>query len=208
MLRRLGQAWAWRTAMALVGACVAGGAAGAGVCPPVDIALQHATGGVWVRPARADALAGWTEPTVVWVDRRTVWIADPGPHRCAGLALRRWLLARWPGRAHRLINTHAHPENVLANSAWPQGTPIYALAGVREQMQRRCPTCLRNLRATLGPQWMAGTRITLPNRLLHPGQSLWLAGARWQVVAHGHAHTEADLSLRSEERRVGKECRL
>lgn len=194
MLKRCWPTRAWRTLAALVWACLCG-VEWAGACPQVDVALQRVWDGVWVRSARADALDGWTEPTLAWVDRRTVWVADPGPHRCGGLALRRWLLARWPGREHRLINTHAHPENVLANSAWPRGTPIYALAGVREQMQRRCPTCLGKLRDSLGPRWMQGTRIVLPNQLLRPGQSLMLAGMRWQVLAHAPAHTEADLSL-------------
>jgi len=169
--------------------------AAASACPALEVNLQHVQDGLWLRAAQPGAASGWTEPTLVWVDARTLWIADPGPHRCAGLALRRELQARWPGRAQRLLNSHAHPDNVLANSAWPVGTPIYALAGVRQQMQQRCPTCLQHLRDVLGPQWMRGTRIVLPNRVLEPDQWLVLGGARWQVQAHPNAHTEADLSL-------------
>lgn len=164
-------------------------------CPPLAVNMQPVAPGVWLKPAQPGAASGWTEPTVVWADPRHVWVLDPGPHRCAGLALRQWLTRHVPGRSVQIINSHAHPENVLANSAWPRGTPIHALAGTREQMSRRCPTCLKYMQQTLGPRWMRGTRVVLPNRELAPGQWLTLAGQRWQVQAHTPAHTEADLSL-------------
>jgi glyoxylase-like metal-dependent hydrolase (beta-lactamase superfamily II) len=171
-------------------------------CPPLPLAMQAVAPGVWVKPAQPNAPSGWTEPTVVWADAHTTWVLDPGPHRCAGLALRRWLTQHLPGRTQHLINTHAHPENVLANSAWPAGTPIHALAGTRAQMNLRCPTCLANLRQTLGQRWMQGTTIVLPNQVLQPDQWLTLAGQRWQVRAHTHAHTESHLSLWQPEQRT------
>jgi glyoxylase-like metal-dependent hydrolase (beta-lactamase superfamily II) len=171
-------------------------------CPPLPVGLQRVDANLWLRPAQPEAASGWTEPALVWVDARQLWVVDPGPHRCAGQALRRELLTRWPGRAHRLINSHAHPANVLGNSAWPAGTPIYALAAVRGQMQARCPTCQAHARAQLGPQWLAGTHIVRPNRVLQPGQWLQLGGRRWQVQAHWQAHTEADLSLWQPESRT------
>ena len=164
-------------------------------CPPLAVNMQPVAPGVWLKPAQPGAASGWTEPTVVWADARQVWVLDPGPHRCAGLALRQWLARHVPGRSVQLINSHAHPENVLANSAWPRGTPIHALAGTHDQMARRCPTCLKFMHNTLGLRWMRGTRVVLPNRTLAPGQWLTLAGQRWQVQAHAPAHTEADLSL-------------
>lgn len=164
-------------------------------CPPLRVDLQPIAPGLWQRAADPGAAHGWTEPTLVAVDARQLWVIDPGPHRCAGLALRRELARRWPGRAQQLINSHAHPDNVLANSAWPRGTPIYALPGVAEQMHTRCPTCLKYQTQKLGRAWMAGTRIVLPNQPLHPGQTLRLGGLRWQVQAQSHAHTEVDLSL-------------
>lgn len=171
-------------------------------CPPLPLALHAVAPGVWVKPAQPNAPSGWTEPTLVWADAHTTWVLDPGPHRCAGLALRRWLTQHLPGRTVHLINTHAHPENVLANSAWPAGTPIHALAGTREQMAHRCPTCLAHLRQTLGQRWMQGSTIVLPNHVLQPDQWLTLAGQRWQVRAHSHAHTESHLSLWQPEQRT------
>jgi glyoxylase-like metal-dependent hydrolase (beta-lactamase superfamily II) len=164
-------------------------------CPAVTVGLVQVAKDLWLRPAPVQASDGWTEPTLVWVNAHTLWVLDPGPHRCAGQALRRELQQRWPGRLQQLINTHAHPENVLANSAWPAGTPIYALPGVRAQMAKRCALCLRNLRDSLGKKIMKGTRWVLPNRSLHPGQILPLGAGRWQVLAHHSAHTETDLSL-------------
>ncbi|MFM2111951.1 MAG: Zn-dependent hydrolase or glyoxylase [Pseudomonadota bacterium] len=166
-------------------------------CPVADPELVRIDANVWIRPAKPGDPAGWSEPVVVWVGTRELWIADPGPHRCAGLALRKALLRLWPGHTHQLINTHSHPRNVLANSAWPASTPIYALASVRQQMRQRCPVCLANLRRELGEDWMQGTTVRLPNRVLRPMQWLTLGSAQWQVRPHANAHTEADTSLHS-----------
>ena len=57
-------------------------------CPPLAVNMQPVAPGVWLKPAQPGATSGWTEPTVVWADPRQVWVLDPGPHRCAGLALR------------------------------------------------------------------------------------------------------------------------
>lgn len=165
-------------------------------CAPVNTDLHAHAPGIWVRAGRAQDPSGWTEPVVIWVDERRVWVGDPGPHRCAGLALRREIERRWPGRTHHLINSHAHPRNVLANAAWPKGTPIHALPQTRRDMARRCPSCLNTLRQQLGEDWMRGTRIVLPNRSLQVGQVLNMAGQRWSVVELKAAHTASDLLLR------------
>lgn len=171
-------------------------------CPPLEVGLLQQEPDIWVRPGRALDPAGWTEPVVVWVGPAQIWVGDPGPHRCAGLALRRELQKRWPGRTHQLINSHAHPRNVLANSAWPQGTPIHSLARVQREMATRCPGCVQSLRDELGPDWMHGTRIVLPNRIWRPGQWVNMGLSRWQIEAAEPAHTEADLLLKQPQRRL------
>ncbi|MEN9843274.1 MAG: hypothetical protein RLZZ612_1103 [Pseudomonadota bacterium] len=164
-------------------------------CPTLALEMKAVAPRVWLKPADPHAASGWREPTVVWVNNHDIWVLDPGPHRCAGLALRAWLARHWPDLPQRLINSHAHPENVLANAAWPLGTPIYALAETKTEMAWRCPDCLATLRRTLGEAWTQGTEIILPNRVLQAGQILHLGGLPWEVMAHPQAHTESHLSL-------------
>lgn len=177
-------------ALLLLTSCVA-----AWACPPLRVGLERVSDTLWIRPAQADDRAGWTEPVVIWVGINNLLIADPGPHRCAGIALKAELSRRWPQHRHALLNSHSHPRNVLANSAWPRGTPIHALASVAHQMKQRCPRCLAALRSELGQSWMQGTRIVVPNRLLKPGETLPLAQTNWLVMEHTGTHTEADLML-------------
>ena len=198
VLRRVRRVWrcTWRMGLsiwAMLG--LTGGAVWGSECPILSLNLTSVTPRIWLKPADPHAASGWREPTVVWVNDDAIWILDPGPHRCAGVALRAWLARRWPDRPHRLINSHAHPENVLANVAWPLGTPIYALADTQQAMAWRCPECLATMRHTLGEAWTQGTEIVLPNRVLQGGDRLTLGGLEWEVLAHQRAHTESHLSL-------------
>ena len=173
------------------------GSAMAQICVLQPQEFRQVRPSLWVRPAQPQDRTGWTEPTVVWVGRDRLWVADPGPHLCSGRALRAWLLATFPGKVHALLNTHAHPENVLANSAWPVGTPIWASAETGLQMRRRCPDCLQGMRQRWGEELLRGTRIVIPNRRLAQAQTLQLGDAPWVVQLVTQVHTESDLQLRS-----------
>lgn len=135
--------------------------------------------------------------TVVLGQGRDRAVVDPGPTLRVGQALQNSLLCRHGARVTAIVNTHAHAEQVLANSAF--AVPVMALAATAQAMRQRCPQCLAALREDLGAQALQGTRIVLPRQLLSEGQSLSMGGRQWQVHAMRQAHTENDLVLWSPE---------
>lgn len=151
---------------------------------------QADTGSAPARPARLATM-------VVLGQGRQVTVVDPGPTRRVGRALQNTLQCRQQARVTAVINTHAHAEQVLANSAF--NVPVQALSGTAQAMQKRCPQCLAALREDLGARALQGTRIVLPSQTLHDGQRLQVGGRLWQVIEMPWAHTESDLVLWSQD---------
>lgn len=152
--------------------------------------------------------------TVVLGQNAKLTVIDPGPTYGVGQALQKDLKCRYPTPSvTRLINTHAHAEQVLANAAWvPEasaervtvvpagdgvgaGMVVAATPGTLQAMRQRCPDCLAALQHDLGEQASYGTRIVLPTQVLQDGQMMEAGGRTWQVHDMRHAHTESDLVL-------------
>jgi glyoxylase-like metal-dependent hydrolase (beta-lactamase superfamily II) len=122
-----------------------------------------------------------------------ITLLDPGPSRAWGRQLQQQLNCPRAQRVMELINSHAHAEHVLANSAW--AVPVWASANTQASMRQRCPDCLAALRRDLGAPALHGTRIVLPTRRLQEGQGLHAGGREWVVLDMRSAHTESDLVL-------------
>lgn len=143
---------------------------------------------------------GHVVPTTVVVHRRQALVIDPGPTYAHGMRVRRSLACRFGAQVHWIVNTHAHPESVLGNSAFVdrlanKKLQIMANAGTLASMTRRCSDCLAGLKAILGEKIMAGTRIVLPNRILREGDVLSFGPYRLKVLPTVNGHTESDLLL-------------
>ena len=154
------------------------------------VAVHH---GWW--PARSpEDRPHWATTVVLWQGERAV-VLDPGANQCGGLQLQRGLerLAGGTVQVERILVSHAHAEQVLASNAW--AVPVAALPGTQAAMRQRCTACLASLTQDLGEAAMAGTRIVLPDHLLHPGQMLSAGGRLWQVLQMPSAHSESDLVL-------------
>lgn len=165
---------------------------------------------VWLPPDGGDvspANAGHVVPTSVLVSGRQALVIDPGPSHRHGERLKRSLACRFGAQARWIVNTHAHSENVLANSAFAADvaagrTQILATVPTRDGMALRCPDCLASLTQRVGEQGMAGTQIVLPTRTLSAGETLRLGRWRLRVVPVEPAHTEGDLVLWDAQHRV------
>ena len=165
---------------------------------------------VWLPPDGGDvsaANAGHVVPTSVLVSGRQALVIDPGPSHRHGERLRRALACRFGAQVRWIVNTHAHSENVLANSAFAADvaagrTQILATAPTRAGMALRCPDCLASLTRRVGEAGMAGTQIVLPTRTLSEGDVLRLGPWRLRVMRVEHAHTEGDLVLWDARHRV------
>jgi glyoxylase-like metal-dependent hydrolase (beta-lactamase superfamily II) len=153
------------------------------------------------------ANAGHVLPTSVLVSGREALVIDPGPSQAHGERLRRSLACRFGAQVRTIVNSHAHSENVLANSAFADEvaagrTEIVASGATREGMAQRCPDCLASLTQRLGEAAMAGTRIVLPTRTVTEGDELRLGRWRLRVARVEHGHTEGDLVLWNERYRI------
>ena len=195
-LFRFGTGWlqsvtALLLAQALSAAQACPSAAGAplqALLPGIAVRHEH-----WLLHAK-DSRPHWASSVVLWQGRRAV-VLDPGATRCSGLQLQR-AMDRLAGRRLKVdlvINSHAHAEQVLANSAW--SAPVAALMGTQAAMQQRCPDCLASLTQDLGTQALRGTRIVQPGQVLRSGQVLQAGGRQWQVLDMPLAHTQNDLLL-------------
>ena len=165
---------------------------------------------VWLPPDGGDVSAdnaGHVAPTTVLVAGRRALVIDPGPSHRHGERLRRSLACRFGAEVRWIVNTHAHSENVLANSAFAEQVAagrvqVLASAPTREGMALRCPDCLASLVRRVGEAAMAGTRIVLPTRTLAEGDVLRVGRWRLQVGRVEHGLTEGDLVLWSEAHRI------
>ena len=168
--------------------------------------------GVWAwLPERLDEISsdnqGRVLPITAIVDAGEALVVDPGPSYPQGWRVRVSLACQFGARVRWIVNTHAHAESVLGNSAFADLQAlglldIVATAGTREAMQRRCEQCLSYLGGTLGVEAIKGTRIVLPNRLLLEGDTLAVGQIRLRVMEIRNAHTESDLLLWEPQRRV------
>lgn len=165
---------------------------------------------VWLPPDGGDvslANAGHVVPTSVVIAGREALVIDPGPSQAHGERLRRSLACRFGARVRTIVNSHAHSENVLANSAFADGVAagrveILASAPTRHGMAQRCPDCLASLTQRAGAAAMAGTQIVLPTRTLAEGDVLRLGHWRLRVTRVEHGHTEGDLVLWNARHRI------
>jgi glyoxylase-like metal-dependent hydrolase (beta-lactamase superfamily II) len=164
--------------------------------------------GVWVwEGGRGDIDArnrGHVAPTTLVVDGGEAAVIDPGPSFLHGERVRRSVACRFQARVRWVVNTHAHAENVLANSAFARtdATTIASGPATLAAMRERCPACLASLTLRAGEAAMAGTEIVLPSVMLRAGDVLPVGRLRLQVLPFEQGHTEGDLVLWNAETRV------
>lgn len=169
--------------------------------PTVQLHLQTVLPGVAVAqghwPGQDAAQLAHAATTVVLGQGREVTVVDPGPTFKAAQSLKASLQCQRAARVTSVINTHAHAEQVLGNSAFQ--VPVSATAVTTASMKSRCPSCLQAMQSELGTPALRGTRIVWPSKILRPGQAWPAGGRRWQVLEMAMAHTESDLVLWSAE---------
>ena len=177
---------------------------------PVD--WRAVAPGVWVwLPERlaeiSPANQGRILPISAVIDGEQALVIDPGPSHRQGWRVRQSLACQFGAQVRWVVNTHAHAESVLGNSAFAdlqaRGVlDIAASAGTREAMKKRCEQCLRSLTKLVGAKAMAKSRIVLPNRVLGAGDTLRIGRFELQVMLADNAHTESDLFLWASRQRV------
>lgn len=191
----------------LLALCVAAAAhaQGDGCASVADVPWQAVAPGVWawsppVPQEVSPSNAGHVVPTSVLIDGGEALLVDPGPSHRHGQRVRASLACRFGAQVRWIVNTHAHAENVLANSAWADRiasgqTTVLATAGTRVAMEQRCPACLDSLTERVGPVAMAGTAIVWPTHTLAEGDVLRVGAQQLRVMREEQGHTDSDLVL-------------
>ncbi|WP_414158558.1 quinoprotein relay system zinc metallohydrolase 1 [Pseudomonas sp. BNK-45] len=123
-----------------------------------------------------------------------VVVIDSGPSKRYGEALRRAIAATTDKPVIQLLLTHHHPDHVLGNQAFGD-VPIGALAGTSDLLRQQGEAMAENLYRMVG-DWMRGTEVVLPNRVLEPGV-LEVGGHRLRLLSLS-GHTGADLAILDE----------
>jgi glyoxylase-like metal-dependent hydrolase (beta-lactamase superfamily II) len=82
------------------------------------------------------------------------------------------------------ILTHPGQEAIFGAAAFQaRGIPVLAHRRSAELIASRCETCLRNLRAVLGDDSMAASRVVAPDRLIDGNETLHLIGRPLRLIA-------------------------
>lgn len=185
----------------------------AGACEAaLAVPWQALAPGVWVwQPEAPGEVAplngGHVAPTTALIAGADALVIDPGPSQRHGERVRRSLACRFKAQVRWIVNTHAHAENVLANSAFADlaaagQLTVAASEPTRSAMQQRCPACLAGLTVRAGAEAMASTHIVEPTHTLYPGQTLGVGALALEVLPWEQGHTEGDLVLWNAEHRV------
>lgn len=176
---------------------------------PARVTLLRLQDGLYAaRAANAEASranAGEVVPTLVHVTGNGVLVVDPGPHARWGNRLITTIRHITAEPIRWVVNTHAHPEHVLANAAFAQLQPrpaFLASAATADLMRKRCEICLARLTAMLGERVMHETPIVYPEPALRDGDWLHTGKTEWQVNICTAAHSASDTVLYAPQRRV------
>ena len=182
--------------------------AGANCAEAAAVPWRSLAPGVWVwEGAQAEISAnnrGHVAPTSLVVDGGEAAVIDPGPSFLHGERVRRSVACRFQAQVRWVVNTHAHAENVLANSAFADSNATTIVSGpaTLAAMRKRCPACLASLTTRVGEAAMAGTHIVWPTRPLKAGDELPVGRIRLRVMPFEQGHTEGDLVLWKPSERV------
>ncbi len=76
-----------------------------------------------------------------------------------------------------------------------RGIPVLAHRKAAALIAERCATCLMRLRATLGEEEMAGSRVIVPDRLIDDSASMTIAGRVIDLLYFGWASAPGDLAV-------------
>ncbi|HEY1299742.1 MAG TPA: quinoprotein relay system zinc metallohydrolase 2 [Stellaceae bacterium] len=131
-----------------------------------------------------------------------VAVVDPGGSYREGEALRAAIRARTALPIRYVIMTHVHPDHIFGAAAFrADGPEFVGHAKLPGALAERGEYYLRRLRETLGPR-AEGSAVVAPTRLVAAKLDLDLGNRRLEIVAHGPAHTDNDLSVYDDKTRT------
>ena len=183
------------TRIAAAGIALIASAAWGGCPEPNLLPVAEGVYGIPGRGAAPDrANCGRSANGLVLVGAEGVILVDPGPSHREGVALKRVLERKLQRTVVAQIDTHAHPENVMAAGAFPR-VPVIASDLTATLMGERCVRCLARLRKQVGQDAMRGTEIVLPTRTVLQSDNRVIGGRSLRLLRFEHAHVRGDLAV-------------
>ena len=165
--------------------------------------------GVWVWPGAAEDIQpgkqGHVATQVLIAQGRRATLIDPGPGLAHGREVMRSARCELGLEIDRVLNSHAHAENVLGNAAFgpPAGNAsIEATASTRQSMAQRCESCRRAIAEATADPGLAQTPILLPAPVLQGGQRWRSDAGDWLTLEFRSAHSDSDLAWWNERERL------
>ncbi len=127
-----------------------------------------------------------------------VIVIDSGPSKGYG-EQQRAAIAKLTGKpVVQVLLTHAHPDHVLGNQAYP-GVPVASLPATTATLTQSGDALLGNLYRLVGDA-MRDTEVRLPNAEARDG-AITIAGRKLRLIA-AQGHTDADLMVFDEATRT------
>lgn len=175
-------------------------------CPPASaVHWQPIVPGVWIWPAAAQEIGpgnrGQVASQILLRDGDGATLIDPGPSLAHGRLVRESARCALGLTITRVLDSHAHAENVLGNAAFA-GARLEASAATLAGMRARCPQCLASITQKAGQAALDGTTVLLPEASLRPGQQLASDSGPWRIMEFSAAHSDSDLVLWNEGQRL------
>ncbi len=164
--------------------------------------------GVWVWPGAAEDInprnRGHVASQILVAQGPSATLIDPGPGLAHGLEVLRSARCELGLGITRVLDSHAHAENVLGNAAFvAAGTvTLAATATTRAAMAQRCESCRASIARASGDPALGETPITLPQASVQAGQRWNSDAGDWLTLEFGPAHSESDLAWWNESERL------
>ena len=129
------------------------------------------------------------------VGEAAVMVIDPGGSLLEGESLRAAIRAVTSLPIRYVVLTHVHPDHIFGAAAFDQDHPEFiGHAKLPGALAQRGDYYTRTLRRALGDA-AAGSAVVTPTRLVEGRTRIDLGDRPVEIVAHGPAHTDNDLSL-------------
>jgi glyoxylase-like metal-dependent hydrolase (beta-lactamase superfamily II) len=206
-----------RLAVALIGVSLALSSLATTGDEPADCPARSSTHwqgiapGVWVWPGATEEInpdnRGHVASQVLLASGRTATLIDPGPGLAHGREVIRSARCELGLEIVRVLNSHAHAENVLGNGAFAaaatRGTvSLEATAVTHSAMAQRCESCRAAMAQASHDDEAAATPIVLPEPRLQDGQRWSSEAGDWLTLEFRSAHSESDLAWWNESERL------
>lgn len=186
-----------RPAGSLVLLCLLPVAAAAAPTPDEGATVKEIAPGEYVRAGHpAVVFEGANVANIGFiVGARCVAVIDSGGSEEEGLSLQRAIARVTPLPVCYVIDTHAHPDHVFGNRVFAQaGARIVGHAKLARALAARAQTYLERA-ATATGRPLAPETIVAPDLVVSDTLELDLGARLLRLIAHGAAHTDADLTI-------------